>query len=150
MSRPNLPDFSAVIQLAEQTDCRVSLIDLARMHKHSEYSEQVVNALWPDATPRTKAAYMGLKRYESQPCVRCGCTQRYTSGTNCVTCTAMRRDEFYRANPEKRNSSLKWQKANAEYYALRMRAWRSANLEKVKQHNANNRAKRAVTKEQTA
>ena len=51
MSRPKLPDFSVVIRLAEQTDCRVSLIDLARMHKHGEYSKQAVDALWPDATP---------------------------------------------------------------------------------------------------
>jgi len=121
------------------------------MHKHGEMSERVVNTLWPDATARVKAAYMGLKRYEFQPCVRCGCTQRYTGGTNCVGCVAANRERHYAENPEKRNvSSLQWQKANSEYYALRMRAWRSANPEKVKQYNTNNRAKRAAAKEQAA
>ena len=149
MSRPKLPDFTTVIALAEQTDCRVSLIDLARMHKHSEYSEQAVDALWPDATPRVKAAYMGLKRYRAQSCVRCGCTQRYTGGTNCVGCVTENRDRHYAENPEKRNASgLKWQRANSEYHALRIRAWRSANPEKVKAINAKTRARRAVAKEQ--
>ena len=151
MSRPKLPDFTTVIALAEQTDCCVSLKDLARMHKHGEYSEQAVDVLWPDVPPRAKAAYMGLKRYDGRACENCGGTERYTSWSKCVTCTAMQRDEFYRVNPEKKNTaSLRWQKANAEYHALRMRAWKARNPEKVKAINARTRAKRAAAKEQAA
>jgi hypothetical protein len=62
MSRPKLPLFSEVVRLAEQTDCRVSINDLARMHKHCEFSEEVVDALWPAATARRRAMLTGHKR----------------------------------------------------------------------------------------
>ena len=125
MSRPKLPDFSAVIALAEQTDCRVSLIDLARMHKHSEYSEQAVDALWPDATPRTKAAYMGLKRYEGRPHNRCGNTDRLVSNRSCVVCLAKDMRDYYAARPElKKAENARWYQQNKQYKCLATKARR--------------------------
>lgn len=39
-ARPKLPSLAEVIALAEQTRLDVSVVDLARMHKHSAFSEQ--------------------------------------------------------------------------------------------------------------
>ena len=125
MSHPKLPDFSVVIQLAEQTDCRVSLIDLARMHKHSEYSEQAVDALWPDATPRTKAAYMGLKRYEGRPHNKCGNTDRLVSNRSCVVCHVKHMRGKYAARPElKKAENARWYQQNKQYKCLATKARR--------------------------
>ena len=125
MSRPKLPDFTTVIALAEQTDCRVSLIDLARMHKHGEYSEQVVNALWPDAHPRVKAAYMGLKRYEGGACKKCGNTSRLVSNCSCVICLAKHMRDYYAARPElKKAEDARWYQQNKQYKCLATKARR--------------------------
>lgn len=143
MSKPKLPPLSEVLALAEQADCRVSITDLARMHKHGEMSAEVVDALWPDASPRVKAAYMGLKRYQSEPCPRCGGTQRYTGGTNCVGCVAANRERYYAENPEKKAEILaRWRAENRAYYNLSARVWRAKNPDKVKQNNLRCRAKK--------
>ena len=126
MSRPKLPDFTTVIALAEQTDCRVSLIDLARMHKHGEYSEQAVSALWPDATARVKAAYMGLKRYTGKPCSKCGGTLRYVKARSCVACLAKHMRDYYAARPElKKAERARWYQQNKQYAYLVTKARRA-------------------------
>ena len=125
MSRPKLPDFTTVIALAEQTDCRVSLIDLARMHKHSEYSEQAVDALWPDATPRAKAAYMGWTRYTGKPCKKCGNTDRLVSNRSCVVCHVKHMRGKYAARPElKKAENARWYQQNKQYKCLATKARR--------------------------
>lgn len=150
-SRPKLPSLAEVLALATKNDCDVSIKDLARMHKNCEMSAGVVKKLWPHAKPRIKAAYMGLNQYRSSPCVRCSSTQRYTTGTQCVGCVTANKERYCAENPEKANASkLKWQKENAEYHALRLRAWRALNPEKIKQYNLKTRAKRAAAKEISA
>ena len=125
MSRTKLPEFTTVIALAEQTDCRVSLIDLARMHKHGEYSEQAVDALWPDAHPRAKAAYLGLKRYEGRPHNRCGNTDRLVSNRSCVVCHVKHMRGKYAARPElKKAENARWYQQNKQYKCLATKARR--------------------------
>ncbi len=148
MSRPKLPDFSAVMRLAEQTDCRVSLKDLARMHKHGEYSEQAVSALWPNATPRTKAAYMGWTRYTGKPCKKCSNTDRLVSNRDCVRCA------FARVKVRRQNGGTytkrraEYQKENREYLQVWFKAHYAKNRDMIILRQRAYRAKRAAAKEQ--
>lgn len=146
MSRPKLPDFTTVIALAEQTDCRVSLIDLARMHKHGEYSEQAVDVLWPDATPRAKAFYMGLKRYEGKPHNKCGNTTRHLCNNECVVCGANRAKAYRIKNRESymQNKRVYAQK-NREYINMWYRANYANNRDELA---AKQRARYAARKQQ--
>ena len=148
MSRPKLPDFSEVMRLAEQTDCRVSLKDLARMHKHGEYSEQAVSALWPDATPRAKAAYMGWTRYTGKPCKKCGNTDRLVSNRDCVRCAFARVKAYRENNATYTQRCAEWQKENREYLQVWFKAHYAKNRDMIILRQRAYRARRAAAKEQ--
>lgn len=116
MSKPKLPPLSEVLALAEQADCRVSITDLARMHKHCEFSEVVVDALWPDATARRRAMLTGHKRYVGVPCNTCGGTLRNVASNTCTPCqNERRRGQKYASN---------WHAENRDYLRLYLKAWR--------------------------
>jgi len=121
-ARPKLPSLAEVIALAEQTGLDVSVVDLARMHKHSAFSEQVVSVLWPDARPLRKAAYMGLVRYPSV-CGKHGATERFVSGQVCVLCSRECTARYKANNPEKWTAAHKrWRDANHDYLIVYWRA----------------------------
>ena len=40
-----------------------------------------------EASPRMKAAQIGSKRFQGNPCKRCQSTERFTSSGGCVRCT---------------------------------------------------------------
>jgi len=121
-ARPKLPSLAEVIALAEQTGLDVSVVDLARMHKHSAFSEQVVSVLWLDATPYRKAVYMGLKRYVGT-CKKHGEVERFVSGQVCVLCSRECAVRYKANNPEKLTAAHKrWRDANHDYLIVYWRA----------------------------
>ena len=121
-ARPKLPSLAEVIALAEQTGLDVSVVDLARMHKHSAFSEQVVSVLWPDATPRRAAFLLGQKQYVGVPC-KCGGTLRHVASRTCVPCHQER-------NRSNKNTS-NWHAENREYLRNYLRAWRAKRKEQA-------------------
>ena len=122
-ARPKLPSLAEVIALAEQTGFDVSVVDLARMHKHSAFSEQVVSVLWPDATTRQAAFLAGQKQYVGVPC-KCGGTLRHVASRTCVPCDLERK----RGKPAKPSN---WHAENREYLRNYLRAWRAKRKEQA-------------------
>ena len=116
----NFPTLAEVIDLAEKNDVCVAAIDLARMHKCGEFSEQVVSVLWPDATPRRAAFLLGQKQYVGVPC-KCGGTLRHVASRTCVPCHLERK----RSN----KSTSNWHAENREYLRNYLRAWRAKRKE---------------------
>lgn len=118
------PTLANVIELAEQTGLDVSVVDLARMHKHSAFSEQVVSVSWPDATPRYFAMMTGRTRYDGAPCKHCGGTLRNVASRGCVPCDLERK----RGKPAKPSN---WHAENREYLRNYLRAWRAKRKEQA-------------------
>ncbi len=148
MSKPKLPPLSEVVALAEQADCRVSINDLARMHKHGEMSEKVVDALWPDLSPRTKAAYMGLSVYAGRHCANCDGQLRRVSSRECVHCAVMRCRAYYDKNrADIIQQNLEYSRANREYLNTYYRAKYQLNADKI---TARQRARYAAKKQEMA
>lgn len=44
-------------------------------------------------TPRMKAARKGLRRYDGNPCRRCGGTERYVINNGCVVCSSRSKEQ---------------------------------------------------------
>ena len=130
-AHPKLPSLAEVIALAEQTGLDVPVVDLARMHKHSAFSEQVVSVLWPDATPYRKAVYMGLKRYVGT-CKKHGEVERFVSGQVCVECSRECTARYRVNNTDKRLAAQKrWRDANHDYLLVYWRARRAKRKEQA-------------------
>ena len=121
-ARPKLPSLAEVIALAEQTGLDVSVVDLARMHKHSAFSEQVVSVLWPKATTRQAAFLAGQKQYVGVPC-KCGETLRHVASRACVPCHRERKRGY--------KSTSNWHAENREYLRLYLKAWRAKRKERA-------------------
>ena len=122
-ARPKLPSLAEVIALAEQTGLDVSVVDLARMHKHSAFSEQVVSVSWPRVTARQAAFLAGHKQYVGVPC-KCGGTLRHVASRTCVPCHRERN----RGKPAKPSN---WHAENREYLRNYLRAWRAKRKEQA-------------------
>ena len=118
------PTLANVIELAECHGADVSAIELARMHKHSAFSEQVVSVSWPDATPRYFAMMTGRTRYDGAPCKHCGGTLRNVASRGCVPCDLERK----RGKPAKPSN---WHAENREYLRNYLRAWRAKRKEQA-------------------
>ena len=121
-ARPKLPSLAEVIALAEQTGSDVSVVDLARMHKHSEFSDKAACELWPNATPRYFAMMTGQTRYDGAPCKHCGGTLRHVASRTCVPCDLERK----RGKPAKPSN---WHKENRDYLRNYLRAYRAKQRE---------------------
>jgi len=131
-ARPKLPSLAEVIALAEQTRLDVSVVDLARMHKHSEMSAEVVDALWPDASPRVKAIYQGLTRYNDTACKKCGSTLRMVGNGRCWACHKVSTAKWRMLNITKSTRDFaKWQAKNREYRNTYNRALRTRKQEQA-------------------
>jgi hypothetical protein len=78
-----------------------------------------------EPTTRAEAKAKGLKQYfTGKPCPHGHVAERYTSSSGCITCCATHRDEYYKANPEKK---AEYYKANTEKLAAYAAAYRRAN-----------------------
>lgn len=148
MSKPKLPPLSEALALAEQADCRVSITDLARMHKHCEFSEVVVDALWPDASPRVKAIYQDLGVYVGGHCGNCDGQLRRVSSRDCVRCAAMRCRAYFDQNKTAiAQQKLNYSRANRDYINTYKRAKYQMDAE---QQRAKQRARYAARKQEQA
>lgn len=148
MSKPKLPPLSEVLALAEKVDCRVSITDLARMHKHCEFSEKVVDALWPDASPRVKAIYQGLGVYVGRHCGNCDGQLRRVSSRECVHCAVIRCRAYYDKNrADIIQQKLEYSRANREYLNTYYRAKYQLNADEI---TARQRARYAAKKQEQA
>jgi hypothetical protein len=145
MSHKEFPLLNDVLRLAENPRCNldVDVAALSRMHRVGWFSAQVVNALWPNITPRLSAIYQGLPRYQGKPCRKCGGIDRYVAGCDCIVCSAKRSKDYGQKNREaKSKKDNEFNVLNAEYINLRQRAYRANNPEKFKVYGQRYRQKR--------
>ena len=146
MSHKEFPLLSDVLRLAENPRCNldVDIAALSRMHRCGGFPEEVVTALWPDASPRISAIYQGLSRYHGKACKNCGGTERYVAGQDCIVCSAKRSKDYGQKNRAIKSEKDKaHSRLNADYINLRQRAYRLNNPEKFKLYEQ--RRRKAVT-----
>jgi len=132
-SAPHLPPFAEVVRLAELVALDLPTIELARMYKHREFTDHVIDILWPKITARGRAYYKGLSTYEGRLCQPHNNTTRFVISHACTECNREKLAEYRQSHPEKAKvAHALWHQANRDYV------------------NAYKRARRALKREQAA
>lgn len=83
-------------------------------------------------SPREEARAQGLKKFQGNPCQKCGGTERYISNWRCVRCISTDKKVYNTLNKERVIKVVNaWREANKDRLVEQTKAWREANKERL-------------------